>query len=242
MSLIEINKLEKRYKNNRAALSVAGLAVQEGSFLSIIGPSGAGKSTLLHCLNGLVESTSSDVSIAGINLSTANRKKICAEVSMIFQHSPLVDSLSVFKNVLLGRLGKLSGWRKIVSSFTVDDRRAALSAIRSVGMLDLALRPAGALSGGQKQRVAIARALCQGAKIILADEPVASLDPENAVSVLSLLKRINEEEGVTVVVNLHQVDWAKEYSDEIIGLKNGKTVFVGKPGELNTDVYKEIYR
>ncbi|WP_198244901.1 phosphonate ABC transporter ATP-binding protein [methane-oxidizing endosymbiont of Gigantopelta aegis] len=216
------------------------MKIDNGEFVSIIGPSGAGKSTFLRALIGLVESDTKDIVITGENQNQIWKRKGKTNLSMIFQDSNLILTFSVYYNVLLGRLGYLKGWKKIFFRFSDEDKKIALKSLEQVGLEEYTFKSTINLSGGQKQRVAIAKALAQEANIILADEPISSLDPEKE-RVLNLLIEINKMNNTTVLINLHQLDLAKKYSNRIIGLREGKVVFNGSPLDFNDRDYKYLY-
>ncbi len=242
---ISTRALVKRFPNGTQALYDVDADIYRGEFLVVIGTSGAGKSTFLRCINGLVRPTSGTIAYEGTDLAAAKGaplRQARRQMGMIFQQFNLVRRMSVLQNVLVGRLGYQSGWRTIVPLFKQSDVELALNALERVGIADKAYVRADSLSGGQQQRVAIARALAQQPRIMLADEPVASLDPETSITVLDDLRRINREQGITTVVNLHQLEFAREYADRVIGFKQGRLVFDGKPSDLNRDVYERVYR
>ncbi|HEY7296263.1 MAG TPA: phosphonate ABC transporter ATP-binding protein [Dehalococcoidia bacterium] len=235
----------KRFPNGAEALFDVNVDVRQGEFLVVIGPSGAGKSTFLRCINGLVRPTAGTITFEGQDICRAKGgavRRARRQMGMIFQQFNLVRRSSVLQNVLCGRLGYQSGWRAVVPAFKQSDVELALEALERVGIADKAHVRADSLSGGQQQRVAIARALAQQPRLMLADEPVASLDPETSITVLDDLHRINREQGITTIVNLHQLDFAREYADRVIGFKQGRLVFDGLPSELDRDVYERVYR
>lgn len=241
---IKVRDLSKRYPNGPLAMRDVTLDVPRGQFVAIIGLSGAGKSTFLRCINRLVDPTGGSVEVLGRDITHARGselRRMRRRVGMIFQQFNLVRRMSVAQNVLTGRLGYQTGWRAIFPAFTSEDRRIAARALARVGLLERAGARADALSGGQQQRVAIARALAQNPEIMLADEPVASLDPESSKVVLGYLRQINREDGITTVVNLHQLDYAREYADRIVGFREGRVVFDGRSGEVTDDVYSLVY-
>jgi len=240
--MIKIRGLNKRY-GQFDALKGIDLDVAPGEFLVVLGPSGAGKSTLLRCINRLTEPTQGDIHIDG-QLATADRaslRKLRRQVAMIFQHYNVVPRLSVQKNVLTGRLGAMPSVLSWLQVFPRQDVAIARECLRRVELDEKAELRTDTLSGGQKQRVGIARALAQQPKIILADEPVASLDPKTSRTVLSYLKQASRELGITVVCNLHQIEYAREFGERIVGVSAGRIVFEGGPAELTDEVLSRIY-
>jgi phosphonate transport system ATP-binding protein len=209
----------------------------------VIGPSGSGKSTLLRCLNRLNEPTSGRVLLGGRDLTALRGQGLREErrrMAMVFQQFNLVRRATVLKNVLNGRLGYQQGWQTLWPRFSAADRRLAWASLDRLEIAEKATVRADQLSGGQMQRVAIARALAQEPEIILADEPVASLDPETAVVVLDYLKAIHEE-GITVVCSIHHLELAKRYAERIVAMRRGKIVYDGRPADLDDDAYRRIY-
>ncbi len=242
---IEVRKLSKVYPNGLRALDNVNVTIKKGEFVVIIGSSGAGKSTFIRSINRLVQPTSGSISINGrdaMAASGSDLRHLRRDVAMIFQQFNLVKRLTVLRNVLMGRLGYKSGLGLVYPIFNTQDVDMALASLQRLGIAEKAYIRADQLSGGQQQRVAIARALTQEPSIMLADEPVASLDPETSIVVLDILKRINREDGITTVVNLHQLDLAKEYADRVLGFKGGKLVFEGSPDEVTREVYERVYR
>lgn len=229
---------------NKLAVDAVTLEISQGQMVGIIGRSGAGKSTLLRIINRLQEPSSGSIHFAGVEVSglrgraLRNWQRDCA---MIFQQFNLVPRLDVLTNVMLGRLNHRSTLLSLLSVFTREERIHAIAALERLGIEQTALQPAGTLSGGQQQRVAIARALMQNPKMVLADEPIASLDPLNAKIVMDALRDINEREGIIVITNLHTLDTARNYCERIIGMAGGRVVFDGKPSELTAEAVKEIY-
>jgi phosphonate transport system ATP-binding protein len=242
-TVLSVQGLSKTYKGDIAALRDISIDVREGEFLVILGPSGAGKSTLMRCLNRLVEPTTgrifhNDEEITG---PKKNLREIRHRFGMVFQQFNLVKRLSVLTNVLTGRLAYRSTWRSLFYNFTQDDKRVAFECLARVNMDHKAFQRADTLSGGEQQRVAIARALAQQPQVILADEPVASLDPKIARQVLGYLKQVSTELGITVLCNLHQVDYAREFAERIVGMSKGTVVFQGSGAELSDDILHQIY-
>lgn len=232
------------YPGGVTALDKLNLKINRGEFVVVVGLSGAGKSTLLRCVNRLVSPTSGRVEIDGTDVTSAGTKKLRAvrgRIGMIFQNFNLVKRSLVLKNVLAGRVSYVPTWRTMLGWFPRADKAIALECLERVGIAEKAAVRADALSGGQQQRVGIARALAQRPQIILADEPVASLDPPTSHSVMRDLKRINQEDGITTIVNLHFIDMAIEYADRIIGLREGALVFDGTPADTSEAVFEEIY-
>ena len=230
------------YPNGRRALHPCTLGFQAGSFNVLLGASGAGKSTLLRCLNGLVKPTRGQVSVAGINVLTDARtlQRHRQQVGMVFQHHHLIGRSTVLANVLMGRVGFHSTLGSMWP-WSSREKNLALAAIERVGLLDHALERADQLSGGQQQRVGVARALVQQPRILLADEPVASLDPNSAINLLTLMLDICRSDGLTAVLSLHQVELARRFADRIIGLKAGAIVFDAIPEALNPAMATLLY-
>jgi phosphonate transport system ATP-binding protein len=240
--MIEVRGLSKRY-GELTALTDISLKVEPGEMLVVLGPSGAGKSTLLRCVNRLVQPSSGEVRIAGEPPAGggAALRRLRSQVGMIFQDHNLVPRLSVLKNVLTGRLARMPAWMSLLQLFRDEDLRIALDCLKRVELHDRAWSRADRLSGGQQQRVGIARALAQEPRAILADEPVASLDPKTARVVLNDLKRASRELGIAVLCNLHQVGYAMEFADRIVGIHAGRMVFEGRPDNLDQQGLARIY-
>ena len=241
--MLSVRGLTKSYGNSIHALRGIDMEVKEGEFLVILGPSGAGKSTLMRCLNRLVEPTEGEIHHKG-NLITGKSRKlrdVRRQFGMVFQQFNLVKRLSVLTNVLTGRLAYRSTWRSLFYNFSQEDKRIAIECLARVNMDHKAFQRADTLSGGEQQRVAIARALAQKPTIILADEPVASLDPKIARQVLTYLKQVTQELGITVLCNLHQVEYTREFAERIIGMSRGKIVFEGNAAQLSDEVLHRIY-
>lgn len=242
--MIEFHDVSKVYPNGTIGLNKLNCTIHKGEFVVIVGLSGAGKSTLLRSINRLHEITTGDIRIDGKSITAAKGKElrhIRRDIGMIFQSFNLVKRSSVLRNVLSGRVGYHSTLRTVFGMFPKQDVELALHALDRVNILEKAYSRADELSGGQQQRVSIARALAQEAKVILADEPVASLDPLTTKQVMDDLKRINQELGITTIVNLHFIDLAREYATRIIGLRAGEIVFDGPVEEATDDVFAEIY-
>ncbi|MGB9301125.1 MAG: phosphonate ABC transporter ATP-binding protein, partial [Anaerolineae bacterium] len=242
--MLEIENLTKIYEGGTLALKKVSMTVEEGEFLVIIGLSGSGKSTLLRCINRLIEPTEGRIIWDGVDvtrLEGEELRKVRRHIGMIFQQFNLVKRSSVLTNVLSGRLGYVSPWLSALGRFPKKDVEKALSCLERVGILDQANKRADELSGGQQQRVGIARALMQDPKLILADEPVASLDPATSHSILKYVEELNRDDGVTVLCSLHFLSLARAYATRIIALKDGEVVFTGLPTEIDDDRFREIY-
>jgi phosphonate transport system ATP-binding protein len=242
--LLRVENLTKIYPDGTEALTNVSFEVKDGEFLTVIGLSGSGKSTLLRCINRLIDPTEGRVLWDDIDITAAQGKElrhIRRQIGMIFQQFNLVKRSSVMINVLSGRLGYANPWTSLVHSFTGEDRRRALAALDRVGIAEKADNRADQLSGGQQQRVGIARALMQEPQLMLADEPVASLDPVLAHSILRYLELLNQQDGITVLCSLHFLDLVHRYATRVIGLKDGEVVFDGLPSELTPERFKEVY-
>lgn len=242
--IMSIENLNKEYSKGKSVLKGINFNIKQGELLSIIGPSGAGKSTLLRSINRMIEPTSGKITFDDKDITGVKGKelrKMRTNIGMIFQHYNLVDRLSVFENVMHGTLGYKNSLQGIFSMYTESEKEEALDIITELGIQDHIYKRCDELSGGQKQRVGIARALVQKPKIILCDEPIASLDPSSSRVIMEHLRKICSEKGITVIVNLHQVDVAKNYSDRIIGLNSGQIVYNGHPSEIDKEVIQSIY-
>jgi phosphonate transport system ATP-binding protein len=235
MPAVSVDDVTKRF-GEVTALDDVSITVSEGEFVVLLGPSGAGKSTLLRVLNGLSEPTSGSVTIGGDPIDGAE-----SEVGMVFQMHYLIENLSAYRNALTGALPRTGLLRSLLTLYDRSDKRAALEALDTVGLLDFARQRAGSMSGGQKQRVGIARALVQDPDLLLADEPVSSLDPKAARDVMSYMKQAATERNLTTVASLHQVNLAREFGDRFVGLRDGEVVFDGGQEELTMDVVDRIY-
>lgn len=242
--MIEFRNVSKMYPNGTKGLNNINLKIQKGEFIVMVGLSGAGKSTLLRSVNRLHEITEGEIIIEGESITSAKGKglrRMRRDIGMIFQSFNLVKRSTVLKNVLAGRVGYHSTLRTTLGLFPKEDVELAFQALKRVNILEKAYARADELSGGQQQRVSIARALAQEAKIILADEPVASLDPLTTKQVLDDLKKINEDFRITTIVNLHSIDLARQYATRIIGLHAGEIVFDGLVEEATDEKFAEIY-
>lgn len=242
--MLRIENLSKTYPNGTQALKNVSFDVQDGEFLVVIGLSGSGKSTLLRCINRLIDPTGGRVLWNDIDITAAKGaelRHIRRQIAMVFQQFNLVKRSSVMTNVLSGRLGYVSAWKAMLGIWSEEERERAMEALEMVGIPDKAGSRADALSGGQQQRVGIARALMQEPKIILADEPVASLDPVLSHSILQYLEKLNKEYGTTIICSLHFLDLVHRYGTRVVALKDGMKVFEGLPSEINRQKFKEIY-
>lgn len=239
-TIIRVEKLAKTF-NQHQALHAVDLNIHHGEMVALLGPSGSGKSTLLRHLSGLItgdKSAGSHIELLGRTVQRKSR----ANTGYIFQQFNLVNRLSVLENVLIGALGSTPFWRTCFSWFTGEQKQRALQALTRVGMVHFAHQRVSTLSGGQQQRVAIARALMQQAKVILADEPIASLDPESARIVMDTLRDINQNDGITVVVTLHQVDYALRYCERIVALRQGHVFYDGSSQQFDNERFDHLYR
>lgn len=245
---ILVERLNKTFARKPALVDLA-LSIQHGEMVALIGASGSGKSTLLRHLAGLAccdRSNGGSVQVLGREVQAAGRlngkvRKLRSDIGYIFQQFNLVNRLSVLDNVLLGCLGRMPGWRGNLGLFNQEEKQRALQSLDRVGLVDLAGQRASTLSGGQQQRVAIARALTQRAEVILADEPIASLDPESARKVMEILADINRTDGKTIVVTLHQVDYAVRYCPRAVALKGGRIHFDGDAQNLSSQFLNDLY-
>lgn len=245
MPILEFQHVSKVYNNTTKALDDLSFSVKEGEFLSIIGPSGAGKSTILRCINRLVNATDGKIINDGKDIMHINKRQlrnVRTKTGMIFQHYNLVDRLSVMENVLHGRLGQKSTFSGMIGHYSESEKEQAFAILEELGLAEQAYKRCDALSGGQKQRVGIARAIMQQPKLILCDEPIASLDPKASKTIMDHLAQINQSMQITCIVNLHQVDVAMKYSQRILGIAAGKLVFDGTPSELTQEKIHEIYQ
>lgn len=242
--MLQVQHLTKVYPNGTQALKDVSFEVEDGEFLAVIGLSGSGKSTLLRCINRLIEPTSGKIIWNGIDITAApssELRNIRRQIGMIFQQFNLVKRSSVITNVLSGRLGYVNPYQSLLNYFSADDHRMAMENLEQLSLADKANVRADSLSGGQQQRVGIARALMQDPKLILADEPVASLDPVLAHSILKYIEQMNKERKITVLCSLHFLDLVHRYATRAIALKDGQLVFQGLPQEIDDAQFKAIY-
>ncbi|WP_029004344.1 phosphonate ABC transporter ATP-binding protein [Azorhizobium doebereinerae] len=241
--MLVIDGLTCRF-GSKAAVSDVNLEIGQGAFIGVIGRSGAGKSTLLRMVNRLQDSSAGRILFEGSDVTALKGRELRlwrARAAMIFQQFNLVGRLDVLTNVLMGRLSTMAGWRAMSKSWSQEDKAVALSALEQFDIANLAAQRADSLSGGQQQRVAIARALVQEPRLILADEPIASLDPRNTKVVMDALLRINKHFGITVMCNLHSLELARTYCDRLVGMAGGKVVFDGAPSALTPAVARDLY-
>lgn len=242
--MLRVENLTKVYPNGTQALHNVSFEVADGEFLAVIGLSGSGKSTLLRCINRLIEPTSGKIYWNGVDVTAASGseiRKIRRQIGMVFQQFNLVKRSPVISNVLSGRLGYVSTLPSLLHIFSREDHKRAMDSLDTVGLADKAFVRADSLSGGQQQRVGIARALMQDPKLILADEPVASLDPVLAHSILKYLEVLNKDRGITILCSLHFLDLVHRYATRAIALKDGELVFEGLPKEIDDAQFKSIY-
>ena len=243
--MIQVRGLRKVFPPDKVALDGVYLEIAAGEFVMIIGQSGAGKSTLLRCLNRLVEPTAGEVKLNGAWVTGASSealRSVRRQIGVIFQQFNLVKRAGVLENVLAGRLGHVPGLPSLLGRFPHKDRDLAMTCLRQVGLEEFASRRADTLSGGEQQRVAIARALAQEPKVILADEPTASLDPKLTESIMGILQRISVERQLTLVVSQHMLETALTYGTRIVGLRQGRVTFDGPPGAITPDIVEDIYQ
>ena len=248
MDAIRIERLSKTFDGGRKVLDEVALRIQACEMVALIGASGSGKSTLMRHIAGFIESDPqpSYIDILGRSIQRDGRivrevRGIRTDLGFVFQQFNLINRLSVITNVLTGTLSRVPLWRSLLFLFTREERAQAQAALAEVGIGELAYQRAGTLSGGQQQRAALARTLVQRAKIILADEPIASLDPESARKVMDLLQRLNREHGLTVLVSLHQVDFAMKYCTRAVALHRGQVVYDGPSSALTPDLLRRLY-
>lgn len=242
--MIEFIDVEKQYPNGLTALKNINVKIEQGEYVAVIGLSGAGKSTFIRCINRMHDITKGTIHVNGLNIGNLKGngiRQLRRSIGMIFQSFNLVTRTTVLKNVLVSFVPDLPFWRKVTGLFTNEQKIQALTALDKVGILDKAYVRVDQLSGGQQQRVALARTLAQSPQIILADEPVASLDPVTANLVMEDFRKINRELNMTVVMNIHHVELALTYADRVIGIRTGEIVFDGKASDVNDEVLSLIY-
>ena len=239
--MLEINNLTKTFENGTVALKGINLNVHKGEFVSILGPSGSGKTTLLRSINGLETMSGGEIYLDNKQVSQNSINQIQEKTGMIFQDFNLVNNLSAINNVLTGLLNTSNKFLSLFYLFSKTQKIDALKSLETVGLLEKSYSRSDELSGGQRQRVGIARAIIKKPLLLLADEPVASLDPKAADLILLLLKKINKEYGTTILCNLHQVDLAKKYSDKMVGLVDGKVIFNEKSSDIDKNYLEKIY-
>ncbi|SDU26067.1 phosphonate ABC transporter ATP-binding protein [Desulfobacula phenolica] len=246
--VLQVNNLTKIYPGNIKAVNDVSFQVKKGEMVAVLGPSGAGKSTLLRCMNRLINKSTGQVLVNGKDITQCRGqalRRLRSDVGMIFQQFNLIPRLTVFENVLAGRLSHTSNpfWctASIFRFFNETNKQKAFDALKRVGIEHLAPKRSDSLSGGQQQRVAIARTLAQEPEVILADEPVASLDPASSQRVLGILKQISESKNIPVIVNLHQVDLARQFATRIIGIQEGNLMFNGQVDDFSLDIARTIY-
>lgn len=243
MALLEVENLTKFYRDVRALHEVS-FTVNSGEFVAVIGPSGSGKTTMIRCINRLIDATAGSIYYDGQDmqsLSGGDLRHARAKLGMIFQHYNLVYRLTVIENVLHGRLGYKSNVAGILGNYGNDEKEKAVEVLKLLGLEEMVYRRCDQLSGGQKQRVGIARALVQDPKMILCDEPISSLDPSSSKIIMDYLRKVQTELGITIFVNLHQVDVAKRYAHRILGFNNGHLVYDGPPAGLDRETIENIY-
>ena len=239
--MLEIKNLKKTFNNGTQALDGVYLDVKEGEFVALLGPSGSGKTTLLRSINGLEKIDQGTILFDDDKIDNNSLSEVRKKTGMIFQEFNLINNLSAINNVLTGILNSETSIKSLFYFFTKDQKIQALKALDTVGLLNKAYDRVDQLSGGQRQRVGIARAIIKKPKLLLADEPVSSLDPKSAELILSLLKKINVEHKITIICNLHQIDLATKYSNRIIGLLDGKINFNEESKNINKKMIQSIY-
>ncbi|MEE4240199.1 MAG: phosphonate ABC transporter ATP-binding protein [Desulfopila sp.] len=241
---LRVENLKKEYVKGRPVLKDISFEVQGESSVAIIGPSGTGKSTLIRCVNKLIPPTSGKIIISGediTRLTGQDLRMARRKIGMVFQEFNLVERLSVMENVLCGRLGYIPSWRAWLRKYPQNDIERAFELLESIGLLEFSRQRADSLSGGQRQRVGIARAIMQDPHVLLADEPTSSLDPKTSVEIMELLVSLSREHQIPLLINIHDVDLAKRYTERIIGLSMGGIIYDGPPENLTNAHLKEIY-
>ena len=243
--MIEFQNVSKRYPNGFEALKNINLKIEQGEFVAVIGLSGAGKSTLIRTINRMHDITEGTLTVDGTNVMELQGKQLRTfrrKIGMIFQSFNLITRTMVIKNVLTAFVPELPWWRALLGIFTKEEKIAALESLDKMGILDKAFVRADQLSGGQQQRVALARTLAQNPQIILADEPVASLDPITARQVMDDFLRINQDMNITVIINIHHVELALQYATRVVGIREGKIVYDGPASQVDQDILDSIYQ
>ncbi|MGO1949055.1 MAG: phosphonate ABC transporter ATP-binding protein [Mycobacteriaceae bacterium] len=243
--MITFDSVDVVYPNGFTGLSGIDLTINDGEFVAVVGLSGAGKSTLIRAINGLVPYTSGTITVGDTVVDPRSKTKLRqlrSRVGMIFQSFNLVTRVSVLNNVLVGRSSSTPSWRSLLGWYRADDKELAFRSLERVGIVEKAYQRASSLSGGQQQRVAIARVLAQDPEVILADEPVASLDPPTAHKVLRDMRRIQQDLGITTIVNMHHLELARSYADRVIGMRDGRVVFDGPVEDATDEVIEEVYQ
>ena len=243
--MIEFQNVSKRYPNGFEALKNINLKIEQGEFVAVIGLSGAGKSTLIRTINRMHDITEGTLTVDGTNVMELQGKQLRTfrrKIGMIFQSFNLITRTTVIKNVLTAFVPELPWWRALLGIFTKEEKIAALESLDKMGILDKAFVRADQLSGGQQQRVALARTLAQNPQIILADEPVASLDPITARQVMDDFLRINQDMNITVIINIHHVELALQYASRVVGIREGKIVYDGHASQVDQDILDSIYQ
>ncbi len=243
--MIEFQNVSKRYPNGFEALKNINLKIEQGEFVAVIGLSGAGKSTLIRTINRMHDITEGTLTVDGTNVMELQGKQLRTfrrKIGMIFQSFNLITRTTVIKNVLTAFVPELPWWRALLGIFTKEEKIAALESLDKMGILDKAFVRADQLSGGQQQRVALARTLAQNPQIILADEPVASLDPITARQVMDDFLRINQDMNITVIINIHHVELALQYATRVVGIREGKIVYDGPASQVDQDILDSIYQ
>ncbi|MBY0123637.1 phosphonate ABC transporter ATP-binding protein [Bacillus sp. S/N-304-OC-R1] len=242
--MIKFQNVNKKYDNGYVALKDINLTIEQGEYVAVIGLSGAGKSTLLRCINRMHDISTGSLMVNGVEVSKLRGtgiRKLRRGIGMIFQSFNLVNRISSLKNVLVSFVPDMPVWRKILGLYTKQQKIEALEALDRMNILDKAFTRVDHLSGGQQQRVALARTLAQKPSIILADEPVASLDPITAKQVMTDFQRINKELNMTIIINIHHVDLALEYATRVVGIRSGEIVYDGPASEVTEEILEHIY-
>ena len=239
-NILSINKITKKF-NDTLALDNININIEKGEIVALIGPSGSGKSTLMNLITGTIKQDSGEILVDNSEISKFSNKEFAKKVGMLRQQFDLVENINVIHNVLIGRFNEWGFWKSFISLFKPQDIEYAQTALKKIGMEDKIFEPTSELSGGQQQRVAIARLLVQNPLLILADEPVSSLDPVNARNVLSLITELAKNEQKTLVASMHSVEFSKEFFERIIGMKYGKIIFDDKVENITDEMIKKLY-